>query len=55
MAAPGIDLAQVPMARNPNGNPPDFDHGTSLAGSVQGVGVTLATVTLAFLVTRLLV
>lgn len=50
---PGTDLSQVPMGPNPSGAPPDFEHGASLIGGVQGVGISLAAVTTAFLITRL--
>ncbi|PSN65481.1 hypothetical protein BS50DRAFT_575474 [Corynespora cassiicola Philippines] len=50
---PGTDLSQVPMGPNPSGAPPDFEHGPSLIGGVQGVGISLAVVTTAFLITRL--
>jgi len=54
MALPlGADLTKIPMAANPNGDPPNFEHGPSLAGAVRGVGATMAAVTLILLVIRL--
>ena len=50
---PGTDLSKIPMAPNPSGAPPNFDHGASLAGAVRGVGVTMAVITFGLLVIRL--
>lgn len=50
---PGTDLTKIPMAANPSGAPPNFDHGESLAGAVKGVGVTMAVITFFLLAIRL--
>ena len=50
---PGTDLSKIPMAVNPSGAPPNFDHSPNLIKAVQGVGISLAAITLVFLIIRL--
>ncbi|KAH8722686.1 hypothetical protein GQ44DRAFT_774714 [Phaeosphaeriaceae sp. PMI808] len=50
---PGIDPSQLPMGRNPSGAKPNYHHGPNLIHAVQGVGITLASITFIFLAIRL--
>ncbi|KAI1657939.1 hypothetical protein F4813DRAFT_64600 [Daldinia decipiens] len=52
---PGIDLSQVPLAANPNGDPPNFVNPPSLISTVQAVGITLGLISLVLVILRLTV
>ncbi|KAI9644958.1 hypothetical protein NHQ30_006993 [Ciborinia camelliae] len=49
----GVDLSTIPLAINPNGNPPNFINPPSLDSAVLGVGVTLIIISLSLLCIRL--
>jgi hypothetical protein len=49
----GIDLHKVPLALNPNGNPPNFVDPSSLDTVVLAVGITLITLSGCLLILRL--
>jgi uncharacterized protein YPO0396 len=45
---PGLDLSHIPLAANPNGSPPNFDHGPSLRPLVIGLDVMMIVVSALF-------
>ncbi|KAK4197157.1 hypothetical protein QBC40DRAFT_286089 [Triangularia verruculosa] len=52
---PGVPLEQIPLAANPNGDPPNFVDPPSLLAAVQAVGIILGFFALILLVTRLVI
>lgn len=50
---PGVDLSKVPLAPNPNGNPPNFTGGPSLQPAILGTGITFMTISIAFVIVRI--
>jgi hypothetical protein len=44
----GLDLSDIPLAKNPNGSPPSFDKGTSLKPVVLGVDITMIAISALF-------
>lgn len=50
---PGIDFSKVPLALNPNGNPPNFVDPPSLDAVVLAVGITLIALSSCMLILRL--
>lgn len=44
----GLDWTNIPLAKNPNGAPPDFDGGPSLRPVVLGVDITMILVSAMF-------
>lgn len=56
MAAPGgslPDLSTIPLAPNPNGDPPDFTGGPSLFPTVVVTGLTFIVLSFPFVVVRI--
>ncbi|KAK3385912.1 hypothetical protein B0H63DRAFT_473829 [Podospora didyma] len=49
---PGMDLSMIPLAANPSGAPPDFDHGPSLEPVVLGTGITFIIISSLMLMLR---
>ncbi|KAK9419295.1 putative Integral membrane protein [Seiridium unicorne] len=43
---PGIDLSQIPLAPNPNGDPPNFDGGPSMEPTILATGITFIVISL---------
>lgn len=52
---PGVDLSQVPLAKNPSGAPPNFVDPPSLLIAVQSVGLVLGITALMLVITRLII
>ncbi|KAI1824548.1 hypothetical protein F4861DRAFT_505405 [Xylaria intraflava] len=48
-----MDLSQIPLAPNLNGDPPNFDGGPSLQTTILGTGVAFITLSLAVVLVRL--
>lgn len=48
------DLSSMPLGVNPNGNPPNFAHGTTLQPAVLATGIILMTISLVFTLIRIL-
>jgi hypothetical protein len=44
----GLDLSNIPLAANPNGWPPNFEHGSSLRPLVIGLDVMMIVVSAVF-------
>jgi len=51
---PNVDPSKIPLALNPNGDPPNFIDPPTLAPAVLGVGVTLIIISGIFLILRLI-
>lgn len=51
---PGIDPSTIPIAPNPNGDPPNFVDPPSLAPAVLGVGMALIIISGIFVMLRLI-
>ncbi|CAG8981794.1 hypothetical protein HYALB_00004737 [Hymenoscyphus albidus] len=47
------DLSKIPLALNPNGDPPNFNNPPSLEPAVLGVGISLMVISFSFLALRL--
>ena len=41
---PGLDLSKIPLASNPSGAPPNFEHGASLRPVVLGVDIAMVVI-----------
>ncbi|KAI0593297.1 hypothetical protein F4775DRAFT_578496 [Biscogniauxia sp. FL1348] len=50
---PGTDLSQIPLAPNPNGDPPNFDGGATLQLEILATGIVFITISLIFVIVRL--
>lgn len=50
---PGIDLSQIPLAPNPNGDPPNFDGGPTLEPTILATGIVFIAISLIFVIIRL--
>jgi len=50
---PGVDPSQIPLAVNPNGDPPNFINPPSLAPAMLEVGVTLIIISRILVILRL--
>lgn len=50
---PGADLSKIPLAANPNGDPPNFVNPPSQEATVLEVGLILATISTTIVVLRL--
>lgn len=50
---PGMDLSQIPLAPNPNGDPPNFDGGPDLQSTILATGVVFIVISSAFVIIRL--
>lgn len=50
---PGTDLSQIPLAPNPNGDPPNFDGGANLQLTILATGVVFIVISSAFVIIRL--
>lgn len=50
----GIDPSTIPIASNPNGDPPNFIDSPSLAPAVLGVGIALIIISGIFVMLRLI-
>lgn len=50
---PGADLSKIPLALNPTGEPPNFVDPPSQGATAFAVGLTLATISLFFVMLRL--
>lgn len=53
MIPPGADLSKIPMAENPNGNPPNFVNPPTQNATVLAVGLPFAIISTCFVVLRL--
>lgn len=50
---PNIDPSRIPIALNPNGDPPNFVDPPSLAHFISAVGMTLIVISALFVIVRL--
>jgi hypothetical protein len=51
---PGTDLSKIPLAANPNGNPPNFADPPSQEVIAKAVGLPLAIIAFLFVLLRLI-
>lgn len=50
---PGADLSKIPLAANPNGDPPNFVNPPSQGATVLAVGLTFAVIGFSFVMLRI--
>lgn len=50
---PGTDLSLIPLAPNPNGDPPNFDGGPTLQPTILATGIVFIAISLIVVVVRL--
>lgn len=51
---PGIDLSKTPLAKNPNGDPPNFVDPPSLATALTAAGIVLIAISSILIFIRLI-